>query len=76
MSHLSCSSQLYFTSNVLERRYATFKLFYTDMTPADYEPQHFRPGDAKKDKFYFTTHGTKEVPEKFSVGELDTGHHG
>jgi hypothetical protein len=59
----------------VERRYATFKLFYTDKTPADYEPQHFRPGDVDADKFFFTTHGTKEVPEKFSVGQLETGHH-
>ena len=60
----------------LERRYATFKLYYTDDTPEDYEPQHFHPGDSEKDKFFFTTHGTQEIPEKFSVGTLETGLHG
>lgn len=59
-----------------ERRYATFKLFYTDKTPADYEPQHFRSGDSEKDKFFFTTHRIQEIPEKFSVGSLETGRHG
>ena len=61
---------------VLERRYATFKLYYTDDTPEDYEPQHFRPGDSEKDKFFFTTHDAQEIPEKFSVGMLETGLHG
>ena len=70
-SHFFCDLKYYH----VERRYATFKLFYTDKTPADYEPQHFRPGDVDADKFFFTTHGTKEAPEKFSVGQLETGHH-
>ena len=59
-----------------ERRYATFKLFYYDNTPADYEPPHFLPGDAVKDRWFFTTHGKEEVPEKWSLGGLETGHHG
>lgn len=58
------------------RRYATFKLFYHDHTPDDYEPPYFRSGDSKKDKWYFTTHEKAEVPEKCSVGQVQTGWHG
>ncbi|EED82474.1 predicted protein [Postia placenta Mad-698-R] len=58
-----------------KRRYATFKLFYYDHTPDDYEPAHFRPGDAQKDKWFFSTHNKDEVPERCSVGSLKTGHH-
>jgi len=63
------------SSPLPERRFATFKLFYTEKTPASYEPQHFRAGDSQKDKFFFTTHGTRESPEKFSVGTMETGRH-
>ncbi|TDL24968.1 DNA-binding protein [Rickenella mellea] len=59
-----------------KRRYATFKLFYRDNTPEDYEPPYFRPGDPDKDKFIFTTHGKSEVPEKSSIGKVLTPHHG
>lgn len=62
--------------NFLERRYATFKLFYNDNAPADYEPPHFRAGDSDKDKWFFSTHGRDEVPERVSVGNLETGLHG
>ncbi|KAJ7161498.1 HORMA domain-containing protein [Mycena crocata] len=58
-----------------KRRYAAFKLFYTDETPSEYEPPHFQAGDAKKDKWFFMTHDLDEVPDKWSVGGLDTGHH-
>ncbi|KAF7363938.1 DNA-binding protein [Mycena sanguinolenta] len=58
-----------------KRRFATFKLFYTDETPAEYEPQYFQAGDAQKDKWFFMTHDLDEVPDKWSVGKLDTGHH-
>ncbi|KIP10850.1 hypothetical protein PHLGIDRAFT_64843 [Phlebiopsis gigantea 11061_1 CR5-6] len=58
------------------RRFATFKLFYHDHTPDDYEPPHFRAGDSKKDRWYFTTHEQGEVPEKCSVGRVQTGWHG
>jgi meiosis-specific protein len=60
----------------LERRYATFKLFYNDNAPTDYEPPHFRAGDSDKDRWFFSTHGRDEVPEKVSVGSLATGLHG
>ncbi|KAJ6490669.1 HORMA domain-containing protein [Mycena vitilis] len=58
-----------------KRRYAAFKLFYTDETPAEYEPPHFEAGDAEKDKWFFMTHDLDEVPDKWSVGQLKTGHH-
>ncbi|KZT09612.1 HORMA-domain-containing protein [Laetiporus sulphureus 93-53] len=59
-----------------KRRFATFKLFYHEHTPDDYEPPHFQPGDAKKDKWFFSTHDKGEVPEKCSIGSLQTGFHG
>lgn len=59
-----------------ERRFATFKLFYYDHTPDDYEPPHFRPGDVEKDKWFFATHDRAEIPEKCSIGRLQTGFHG
>ncbi|KAJ6563234.1 HORMA domain-containing protein [Mycena sp. CBHHK59/15] len=58
-----------------KRRYAAFKLFYTDETPAEYEPPHFQAGDAEKDKWFFMTHDLDEVPDKWTVGQLNTGHH-
>ncbi|EPQ57954.1 hypothetical protein GLOTRDRAFT_103922 [Gloeophyllum trabeum ATCC 11539] len=58
------------------RRYATFKLFYHDHTPEDYEPPHFRAGDVEKDRWFFATHDKRETPEKCSVGRLETGWHG
>ncbi|KAJ7481133.1 HORMA domain-containing protein [Mycena galericulata] len=58
-----------------KRRFAAFKLFYTDETPAEYEPPHFQAGDAEKDKWFFMTHDLDEVPDKWSVGQLETGHH-
>ena len=63
------------SNNCLERRFATFKVYYTDETPLDYEPPNFHAGDADRDKWYFMTHGFDEVPEKTSFGKVDTGHH-
>ncbi|TFY66672.1 hypothetical protein EVG20_g4411 [Dentipellis fragilis] len=59
-----------------KRRFATFKIHYYPHTPASYEPPNFCPGDAEKDQWYFTTHGKKETPEKWSIGKLETGWHG
>ncbi|KAI5120474.1 hypothetical protein M0805_006494 [Coniferiporia weirii] len=59
-----------------KRRFATFKLYYQDKTPPEYEPPFFRPGDPEKDKLVFTTHNKSEVPEKFSVGSVVTPYHG
>ncbi|KAF7322313.1 HORMA domain-containing protein [Mycena chlorophos] len=58
-----------------KRRFAAFKLFYTDETPAEYEPPHFQAGDAQRDKWYFMTHDMDEVPDNWKVGQVDTGHH-
>ena len=60
----------------VERRFATFKLFYLEHTPPEYEPPYFKPGDPEKDRFVFTTHAKSEVPEKFSIGTVVTPHHG
>lgn len=62
--------------NIAERRFATFKLFYNENTPDDYEPTHFHAGDTKKDRWFFTTHGKAEAPERCDIGALQTGHHG
>lgn len=59
----------------VERRFATFKLFYRDNVPEAYEPPHFSPGNSK-DEFYFTTHSSEEHPEKMSIGTLLTPFHG
>ncbi|KAA1469348.1 DNA-binding protein [Dentipellis sp. KUC8613] len=59
-----------------KRRFATFKIHYYPHTPASYEPPNFCAGDAEKDQWYFTTHGKKEAPEKWSIGKLETGWHG
>lgn len=58
-----------------ERRFATFKLFYTEDTPPDYEPPNFQAGDVEKDRWYFMTHDLDEVPERCSIGKFDAGHH-
>ncbi|KAJ7578469.1 HORMA domain-containing protein [Mycena floridula] len=58
-----------------KRRFASFKVFYTDDTPPEYEPPNFAAGDFEKDKWYFTTHDLDEVPDKWNVGKLNTGHH-
>jgi hypothetical protein len=59
----------------LGRRFATFKVFYTDQTPLDYEPPNFQAGDFDKDKWYFMTHDLDEVPDRCSIGKIETGHH-
>ncbi|KIM48812.1 hypothetical protein M413DRAFT_86715 [Hebeloma cylindrosporum] len=57
------------------RRFATFKVFYTDQTPLDYEPPNFQAGDVDKDRWYFMTHDLDEVPDRCSIGKIETGHH-
>lgn len=59
-----------------KRRYATYKAFYYPQTPASYEPPHFRSGDSETDRYFFSTHGKDEVPERWSIGKLETGWHG
>ncbi|CAE6428218.1 unnamed protein product [Rhizoctonia solani] len=57
------------------RRFATFKIHYTDMTPPEYEPPHFVAGDPEKDRFFFSTHGVSQPPDKYSIGGVTTGRH-
>ncbi|EGO21133.1 hypothetical protein SERLADRAFT_441512 [Serpula lacrymans var. lacrymans S7.9] len=57
-------------------RYGNFKLFFNENTPDDYQPKYFHAGDVNKDKWFFTTHRRNEIPEKCSVGDLQTGWHG
>ncbi|KAI0053877.1 hypothetical protein FA95DRAFT_1600397 [Auriscalpium vulgare] len=59
-----------------KQRFATFKTFYYPHTPSSYEPPHFRAGDCDKDRWFFTTHQKNEVPERCSLGKLETGYHG
>ncbi|KAH9043071.1 HORMA-domain-containing protein [Lactarius pseudohatsudake] len=59
-----------------KRRYATYKVFYYPRTPSTYEPPLFTPGDSEVDRFFFSTHGKDEVPERWGVGKLETGWHG
>ncbi|KAI6131997.1 HORMA domain-containing protein [Pisolithus croceorrhizus] len=59
-----------------ESRFGNFKLFFSEDTPDDYQPPHFRAGDVDSNKWYFTTHGTSETPEKMSIGDFETGWHG
>lgn len=58
-----------------KRRYLSMKLFYTDHTPTDYEPPHFHAGDFERDKWYLMTHDVDEMPDRWNIGKLDTGHH-
>ncbi|KAF7966376.1 hypothetical protein HWV62_38893 [Athelia sp. TMB] len=58
------------------RRFATFKLFYNENTPENYEPVHFKAGDVDADRFVFSTHNVMEPPEKTSIGAANLGHHG
>ncbi|KZP01156.1 DNA-binding protein [Calocera viscosa TUFC12733] len=58
------------------KHYVTFKLFYNDGTPEDYEPPFFRPADSKDDRFHFATHDIEEQPLKMSIGSLNTSFHG
>ncbi|KAK7040820.1 hypothetical protein VNI00_009416 [Paramarasmius palmivorus] len=58
-----------------KRRYASFKLFYTDDTPSDYEPPHFKAGHHEKDKWYFMTHDFDEAPDRWNVGKINSGYH-
>ncbi|CAE6442124.1 unnamed protein product [Rhizoctonia solani] len=59
----------------LDRRFATFKIHYNDTTPQEYEPPHFVAGDAEKDRFFFSTHGVSQPPDRYSIGGVVTGHH-
>ena len=59
-----------------ESRFGNFKLIFNESTPDDYQPPHFRAADPGNHKWFFTTHGADEVPERMSIGNLETGWHG
>lgn len=61
---------------VSECRYGNFKLFFNDDTPDDYQPPHFRGGDADSHRWFFTTHRAAELPESTKIGNMETGWHG
>ncbi|KAG8706135.1 DNA binding protein, partial [Ceratobasidium sp. 423] len=50
-----------------DRRFATFKIHYNDTVPPEYEPPHFVAGDAEKDRFFFSTHGVSQPPDRYSI---------
>ncbi|KAJ1308755.1 hypothetical protein OPQ81_004446 [Rhizoctonia solani] len=58
-----------------DRRFATFKIHYNDTTPPEYEPPHFVAGDPEKDRFFFSTHGVSQPPDRYSIGGVGTGQH-
>lgn len=62
--------------NLPKSRFGNFKLFFNESTPDDYQPPHFRAGDLDGSKWFFTTHGTSETPEKMCIGNFETGWHG
>ncbi|KZP01157.1 DNA-binding protein [Calocera viscosa TUFC12733] len=72
--------RLIMTTQMMEelppQRYVTFKLFYVEGTPDDYEPPLFRAADADTDRFFFSTHDVGERPEKTSIGSIATSFHG
>ncbi|KAG8864961.1 DNA binding protein [Tulasnella sp. 330] len=57
------------------RRFATFKLYFTPQTPADYEPPHFVSVEAEKSRLFFSTHDAEEAPERVSCGSVRSGYH-
>ncbi|PLW17208.1 hypothetical protein PCANC_16243 [Puccinia coronata f. sp. avenae] len=73
IKNLICSTQS--LSDIHGRRFLTFKLHYNNHTPLDYEPPHFKAGDAELDRFTFGTSGVEEVPSTTEMGRIDTGFH-
>ncbi|PWN46006.1 hypothetical protein IE81DRAFT_344074 [Ceraceosorus guamensis] len=57
-------------------RYLTLKLSYNDNCPPEYEPEHFRAADPKREHFVYTTQGLSDRAEQMQVGCLQTGYHG
>ncbi|KAF8330034.1 HORMA domain-containing protein [Cantharellus anzutake] len=57
------------------RRHATFKIYYNNGTPQNYEPPFFVPADPASSSFVFTTHNPSESPDKIRLGTLDTPYH-
>jgi hypothetical protein len=73
---LFCMCPLMCPEPQTDRGYAIFKAFYYPRTPPTYEPPHFHPGDSEAERFFFSTRGKNEVPERWGFGKLETGWHG
>ncbi|POY70179.1 hypothetical protein BMF94_6762 [Rhodotorula taiwanensis] len=59
-----------------KRRFLNFRLFYTDDTPAEYEPPCFFPVPLDAPGYSLTTPSVSDVPEFCTLGSLVTGYHG
>lgn len=73
IKNLICSTQS--LSDINGRRFLSFKLYYNERVPLDYEPPHFSAADLEKDRFTFGTAGKEEVPSATEMGKVDTGFH-
>ncbi|GAA5978427.1 hypothetical protein JCM10908_004351 [Rhodotorula pacifica] len=58
------------------RRFINVRLFYTEDTPADYEPPHFHPVPLDAPGYSLTTPSVQHAPEYGTLGSMATGYHG
>ncbi|GAA6016341.1 hypothetical protein JCM8202_005573 [Rhodotorula sphaerocarpa] len=58
------------------RRFLNIRLFYTDDTPAAYEPPCFFPVPIDAPGYTLTTPSVNEEPDFGTLGSIDTGFHG
>ncbi|GAA5862196.1 hypothetical protein JCM3774_004818 [Rhodotorula dairenensis] len=58
------------------RRFINVRLFYTEDTPADYEPPHFHPVPSDAPGYSVTTPSMHDVPDFGTLGSVATGYHG
>uniref|UniRef100_A0A0K3CDI1 FGENESH: predicted gene_2.271 protein n=1 Tax=Rhodotorula toruloides TaxID=5286 RepID=A0A0K3CDI1_RHOTO len=58
------------------RRFLNVRLFYTDDTPPDYEPPHFRPVVIDAPGYSFSTPTVADEPDFGTLGTVTTGFHG
>ncbi|BGP13935.1 hypothetical protein JCM10213_003851 [Rhodosporidiobolus nylandii] len=74
IKNLITSTQL--LDELPRRRFLTIRLFYTDDTPAEYEPPFFKPVPTDAPKFTIATPLVSEPPDFGTLGALQTGYHG
>ncbi|BGP22867.1 meiosis-specific protein HOP1 [Rhodotorula toruloides] len=58
------------------RRFLNVRLFYTDDTPPEYEPPHFRPVAIDVPGYSFSTPTVADEPDFGTLGTVTTGFHG
>ncbi|BGO97761.1 Meiosis-specific protein HOP1 [Rhodotorula toruloides] len=58
------------------RRFLNVRLFYTDDTPPEYEPPHFRPVAIDAPGYSFSTPTVADEPDFGTLGTVTTGFHG